>query len=1263
MPYRRALPVGEFDRIAGPGVPPDEPARLALLESLELLDTPPEAGFDELVSLAADVCETPVAMVSLVGRERQWFKARVGTDLCGSPREQAFCARAILDPTRIFEIEDAARDPRFADNPLVTGAPEIRFYAGAPLVLQGRALGTLCVVDHEPRRLTEIQRRRLGLLARQVVREIELRSAEAHCREVTETIEEVFWITTPDKRQVLFVSRAFETVFGRPLVELEQNPGIWLEAIHPADREAVIRTWPDQVHRAVDQEFRIVRPDGDIRWIHSRSFPVRDASGRTVRVTGVSRDVTHRKQAELALGRRTDELQLALEAARLGAWTADLETGTIVWSPGAAAVLGLAPERLGATVEAFIQLVDPEDMDRVRAVTLHSLQADRPYDVEFRISDGLGGSRTILATGRMVRDPRGRQSSVGVIQDVTERSARALALARQAELLDGICRAHRRFLEPAGERRAFDEVLRSVLRLTGSRYGILIETVRNPDGSLRLEPGGATIGSWDAEAEAYDRRDILGPRLQRLETLVEQVLVVDGPVSENRLPPEASPLRSFFGLPIRQGEEMVAVLGIANRELPYQPDLADLTAPLLTTAAQLLGARRLDADRRRAEADREMFHALVESTTDFVGMAGLDGGVLYLNPAGRALVGLAADAPVEDLSIADFYGPAQAERFRDDMLPAVQATGRWSGEILLRHFQTGEELPGHATRFLVPNPGPGSPFCIATTIRDLRDHKEREQELVRAKEAAEVGTRAKSEFLAAMSHEIRTPMNGVLGFARLLGETSLDPEQLDYVNRIQRSGQSLLQIINEILDFSKIEAGRLDVAKEVVAVTPLVEETVGLLIEEAADKGLRLVVRAAAGDGGRAVADPGRVRQVLLNLLGNAVKFTEQGSVVVEVDQSARATLLIRVTDTGIGIPGEKQPLLFREFSQVDASTSRRFGGTGLGLAISKRLVEAMGGTIGVTSEPGLGSCFWFTLPADPDRASELATGPPSKSGRAEVVVLSGDDLTRTELARRLDGWRLAHWTLDSVEGVVDLLTRRSTRGVVVLVDAGLPGGCLEAGRRLSEAMAEPIPPLILVGCREAMPGAATVESAGFRAALPDVLARPSDLLDAIVTALGVGAAAVDLPSSPPAETTRTTAPPLRVLVVEDNAVNQFLARRMLERSGCVVAVAGDGEQAVDAVGQGSFDLVFMDCQMPVVDGYEATRLIRRREAESGARPLPIIALTAHALQGDRERCLAAGMNDYLSKPVVPEELAEMLARWRPDSDVAPAIDGSAGPA
>jgi two-component system, sensor histidine kinase and response regulator len=698
-------------------------------------------------------------------------------------------------------------------------------------------------------------------------------------------------------------------------------------------------------------------------------------------------------------------------------------------------------------------------------------------------------------------------------------------------------------------------------------------------------------------------------------------------------------------IPLRDTDgTVIGTCGVSKDITPQKEAEEALHRANATLAAQKAELERSIEQRERVECELYAAKLAAEEASkglgpffqvalDMLCIAGMDGYFKRINPAFCTTLGY----PEEELlgkPFLDFVHPDDQAK----TLAAVADLG--SGKSLVDFVNRYRHRDGHYLWIewtAAPN---RDATAIYAAARNMTARIQLEAELIEARQAAEAANRAKSSFLANMSHEIRTPMNGVIGMTELLLNTEMSADQRGYLSLVRQSADSLMTVLNDILDFSKIEAGKMELEKHEFDLRDAIGDTLQTLAVRSAEKGVELayVVRADVPD--CLVGDVGRLRQIIINLVGNAIKFTQQGEIVVEVVVETltkdQVSLHVRVTDTGIGIPREKQEDVFQSFTQAEGSTTRRFGGTGLGLTISRQLAELMKGRLWLESEPGKGSVFHFTALFDlgvekPAAARHM----PETLLDLPVLVVDDNATNRMILEQMLRNWAMKPICAASGPEALQILEvaqKEPSPIRLVLLDYMMPDmDGIEVTRHVRERFGEEAPKILILSS-----GSRFAESAG--AALVGVerfLTKPvkqSDLFDAITRAMG--SATSEDRSIISNDTPKSLSPgPMNVLLVEDGRVNQMVAIKLLEDRGHIVTLANNGREAVDILARTTFDAILMDIQMPEMNGYEATAVIRQREVATG-KHVPIIAMTANAMKGDREQCLAAGMDDYISKPV-----------------------------
>lgn len=976
-----------------------------------------------------------------------------------------------------------------------------------------------------------------------------------------------------------------------------------------SEKELLARTFQDITHpddaagdadavagalggeRVYRREKRYLHRDGRVVWVQVIVSYACDEAGRPQHVVSQIIDISERKRTEEALKQSEERFRAVIEQASDAIFLTDDDGRVVDANRCACEGLGYTRDELvGMPIPTFDPDVTPEKMQWIGEQIRSSGHAT--FDTRHRRKDGSTFPVEIRA-GRI--DFGGRNLGLAVVRDITERKQAEEALRQSEERFRGA-------IEHAAIGMALVSPDGRFLRVNRALCGIV---GYSPDELLARTFQGITHPD-DLDADLAQVRRVLAGEIPTYQ-MEKRYFRKDGRVVWVLL--SVSLVRDAAGAPLH-----------------FVSQIQDIT------------------ERRRAEEERDrtrgMLMDAIESLDAGFVMYDADDRLVVCNSRHKEIYPVTAPLMTPGRPYAEILRAAYRGGVSTDL-----AEERWVAERLAAHRDpTGpveRKIGGRWVRISDRRTRDGGLVSLRTDITALKQ----------AQEAAEAASRAKGEFLANMSHEIRTPMNGIMGLTDLLLETDLTREQRESLELVKSSADALLTVINDILDFSKIEAGKLDLDPHRFRLRDAVNDTLKTLALRAHAKGLELTCDVRPDVPDAVIGDAGRLRQILTNLVGNAVKFTESGEVGVRVervpDRGTAVRLRFTVTDTGIGIPADKQRSIFDPFTQADGSTTRRYGGTGLGLTICARLVALMGGRIWVESAPGKGSRFAFEARFDPASGSGTRSGVlPAVDLRGTAVLVVDDNATnRRVLAETLQLWGARPVCTSCGPDALDELRRAAAAGEpypLVLLDAMMPdvdGFSVAAEIAARPDLAGPVVMMLSSADRQEDPS--RCRELGVRSYLLKPV-KPAELHRAISLAMRCEGPESGVPSGTPA-----AVPPvrrLRILLAEDNPVNQRVAVRLLEGLGHSVAVGDDGAAAVSLSAGEAFDLILMDVQMPRLDGFEATRRIRLREAESGRRT-PIVAMTAHAMKGDRERCLAAGMDDYLSKPVHRDDLAEVLGR------------------
>jgi two-component system sensor histidine kinase/response regulator len=980
--------------------------------------------------------------------------------------------------------------------------------------------------------------------------------------------------------------------------------------------------------------------DGDIVHVENHAHFVHDESGRAVRLLGVSWDVTNQVVAAEKLEQQSrqqrrllERLSIATQVADISSWELDLKTPEFLWIENPIAAL-VYPGSEGYTLAELRARMHPEDRhlfeQKLRAAI--AAGSDR---MSYR-HRGLTHDGRVVHIQNFVKiffdEQRNPVSALGASWDVTKEIEAAEQLAQQAEQLRIAERRLERASLSSSEGHWESDVATRKVWLSSSYHTLL----GYREGELPTD--------FDTLQTLFHEEDV-GRHRQALKRHLDEGV------------PYVADVRIRCG----NGEyRWFRHRGTAERDANGRPvtmsgSIHDIHEHKLAETALRLAQLR--------------FERAINGTQD--GLWELEAnGTAWCSPRVGELLGYSNDEfPSNTNFLRDHLHPDDMEQVALATQAHFQSDQPYDVEIRLR-TKSGD-YRWYRARAKADRDAQGKPLRLSGSLQDVTEARAAREALVKATEAAEAANRAKSFFLANVSHEIRTPMNGIIGMTGLLLDTALDRTQRDYAETIRASADSLLIVINDILDFSKIEAGKLDIESIELDLRGNVEDVGAMMAFQAAAKNLELIVHVHPDVPDRVIGDPQRIRQCLINLVGNAIKFTREGEIVIEVGMIGRrdgqAIVHFQVRDTGIGIAADTMKTLFQPFVQADASTTRHFGGTGLGLSIVRRLVEMMGGAVGVESELGKGSTFWFTLPLQP--AAGVPHSHPIELHRLGRRVLIVDD---HETNRRVLAGQLMHAGYEvslATTGQEALHLLRQGRADnhpydIVIADyrmEDMDGATL--GERINGDPSISNARIVILTSLDRHGDIRRFASLGFAGYLTKPI-RARELFDCLDRVLAREAKEWHLQSQPiVTRATLVSDEAVRryqgtVLLVEDNPVNQKVAVRFLERMGCHVRVADNGAEGVRAFQEGRFDLILMDLQMPVMDGLTATRHIR--ELEQGRAPTPIVALTANAMAGQLQRCLEVGMNGFLTKPLEIARLHETLELY---GMAVPASDGSPAPA
>ena len=1042
-------------------LPNEEEKRINALKLYDILDTLPEQEFDDLTQLASEICNTSIALISLIDENRQWFKSRVGLDLQETPREISFCTHAI-ESDSIFEVLNPLEDTRFADNPLVTGHPDIRFYAGAPLINKdGYRIGTLCVINATPHTINENQKNSLRILARSVISLLELRKEKKEAELFKKALDEVSIVAILNaKMEYEYANEKFCALANMRAEDIIGKGRLDIDLADVTDEQNNKMLCAISERKIYNGKIKNQDKNGLVTWSNLTKIPFTNKNNDILKILSIRNDIT----TEVLMVERLEEAE---RVAQIGNWEFNLITGGRYWSSGIYSILEYTANEADNEVPSLLNFTCPEDKEKVTGAFRNMLQGKEvPQLTEFKILTQKQNIKYIFVTHKNRYNSKGNLIGVyGTVQDITERKA--------------------------VEKEVYENYLK-------------VQDLYNnaPCGYHSLDENGyfIDINATELKWLGYTReevigkikiKDILSPDAGPLFEADFEQLKINGHLKDKQ--------RTFRRKDRTTFDTLVSATAVYNEKgkFIYSRD----------TVYDITELKKIQSSLEESEVK---YRSLVEASSQMAFTTDAEGKFTYASPRLKKIIGY-EDADIIGKQFAFIYDD---EWRKKTILFYVKQLSEGINETTFLFpikNAAGDKLWVEQAAILVKENG--TPTGFTCVLHDVTESIKAHEAMAEASRLATVAKEMQETFLGKMSHEIRTPMNGVLGMANLLAVSTLSEKQKLYVDGIKESAANMLRIVNDILDVTKIQSGKMIFEETDFDLPHLINNVIFSLSTVADEKNVLLATYIDKKIPNSLIADPVRLTQILLNLGGNALKFTEEGSVIIRVTQKEAIDdvliLQFKITDTGIGIAKEKLDTIFESFTQAESDTTRKYGGTGLGLTIAKQLIEQQNGTINVTSEVGRGTTFSFTF------YCKLNAGAGSTTASNAAIALK-TAIPATQAAS-------------------------------------------------------------LQGCK--------------------------------------------------------------ILLVEDNIMNQRVGRFTLENWGVEVTIADRGAKAISLLRVNKYDLILMDIQMPEMNGMEATKIIRNELKND----TPIIAMTASAMRGEKEKCINGGMNDYISKPFEPEVLNQKI--------------------